>query len=262
MLSSATQGTGAAARWDALGPQPAQLLAWAGLALLGALVAGAAVRALVCDRRYRALRALDDCERAGVRHALAQAESGTSAELAVVVLERSDDHPQAGALAALTSLFVGSALLAGVLPWQQPALLLALQFALAACGALAAQLLPEARHWFISEQRANSAVQEQAVQEFAALELERTRARTGVLLLVSLLEHRVVVLADRGIAERAESGAWLSATELVLENVRAGDLAGGLRAGIERLGALLAEHAPLAADDRNERPDHFIVRAR
>jgi len=262
MTISSMQGSGAAARWDALAPQPAQLLALAGLALLGALVVFALVRALARDRRYRALRALDDCERAGVRQALAQAELVTSAELAVVVLERSDEHPQARALAALSSVFVGSALLAGWLPWDRPALLLALQLALAASGALLAQLLPEARHWFISRERADRAAQEQAVQEFAALELERTQARTGVLLLVSLLEHRVLVLADRGIAERTEQDAWESATELVLERVRAGDLAGGLRAGIDRLGTLLAEHAPRAADDRNERPDHFIVRAR
>lgn len=261
-MTIAMQGTGAAARWDALAPGPAELFAWAGLGLLGALVAFAIVRALVRDRRYRALRALDDRERAGLRHALAQAELGTSAELGVVVLERSDDHPQAHALAALVGVFVGSALLAGWLPWERPALLLASQLALAAAGALLVQWLPEARNWFIAPRRADGAAREQAVQEFAALELERTQGRTGVLLLVSLLEHRVLVLADRGIAERAEPDAWEGATELVLERVRVGDLAGGLRAGIERLGALLAEHAPRAADDRNERPDHFIVRAR
>jgi putative membrane protein len=102
---------------------------------------------------------------------------------------------------------------------------------------------------------------EQAVQEFAALALQRTRARTGVLIFVSLFERRVVVLGDDAIHARVGDAEWLAVDGLVIERVRDGALADGLVAGVERVGAVLAEHFPVSGDAQNELPDHLIVRS-
>lgn len=96
--------------------------------------------------------------------------------------------------------------------------------------------------------------------EFYELGLSQTEARTGVLLLVSLMEHRAVVLADRGISEKLDATAWQEVVDLMIDGVKSGDLAGGMCAAIDRCGELLAAHFPIAADDANELRDHLIVK--
>ena len=45
----------------------------------------------------------------------------------------------------------------------------------------------------------------------------------------------------------------------LIEQVREGRAADGIVAAIERVGAVLAEHFPRSADDRNEIPDRLII---
>jgi putative membrane protein len=177
-----------------------------------------------------------------------------------VVLERADSHPQARWLASLGATLLGSALLARQLPWQHPALLLCSQALLGAAGWVLAALLPDLQRLFISEARATEVAEEQAVQEFHRYGLHRTAHGTGVLLLVSLLERRVIVLGDAGIHARVTEDHWTGTAAAVLEGIEKGSLRDGLVAGIGRCGAVLAEHFPSKPDDRNELPDHLVVR--
>ena len=83
---------------------------------------------------------------------------------------------------------------------------------------------------------------------------------TGVLIFTSLLEHRVVVLGDRGIAEHLPEGFWADVREAILSGIRRGSLRDGLVEGVRLAGEALAEHAPWREGDRNEVPDRLIVR--
>lgn len=96
--------------------------------------------------------------------------------------------------------------------------------------------------------------------EFYELDLAQTDARTGVLLLVSLMEHRAVVLADHGISQKLEDTIWQEVVDLMINGVKSGDLAGGMCAAIDRCGELLASHFPIAEGDINELHDHLIVK--
>lgn len=78
--------------------------------------------------------------------------------------------------------------------------------------------------------------------------------------MVSLMEHRAVVLADHGISEKLDATIWQEVVDLMIDGVKGGDLAGGMCAAIERCGALLAPHFPIAADDANELRDHLVVK--
>ena len=62
--------------------------------------------------------------------------------------------------------------------------------------------------WVVSDQRMAQKVRFRAEQAFLEHVLHRTEFRTGVLILVSLLEHRVQVLADKSINDRVEAGTW------------------------------------------------------
>jgi len=84
-----------------------------------------------------------------------------------------------------------------------------------------------------------------------------TRERTGILLYVSLLEHRVEVLADRGIHERVEPGTWDGVVARVLDGIRTGRAEAGLVDAITHCGELLAQHFPVQPDDSDELPNRL-----
>ena len=82
-----------------------------------------------------------------------------------------------------------------------------------------------------------------------------------MLLFVSLFEHRVVVLADRGIDAHVGPEAWGAVDRAILAGLRRGSLREGLVEGIRLAGELLARHVPAPAErDPNELPDRLVVR--
>ncbi len=96
--------------------------------------------------------------------------------------------------------------------------------------------------------------------EFYELEMSQTQDRTGILLLVSLMEHRAVVLADHSIAEKLAAKIWQELVDVMIQGVKRGDLAAGMTQAIGRCGELLSPHFPIADDDINELRDHLVVK--
>jgi putative membrane protein len=231
-----------------------------GAVLALALLTWIVLRAVVQRSRYRAVRALGPVDTEKVREAVAAAERRTIGEILPVVVERSDPHPGAEWLAALSFVLVGSSLLIAWLPWDHPVWVLGWQLAIGALGFGLARWLPGLKRLFIPEARATAVAEEQAFQEFHRNGLHRTEGATGVLVFVSLLERRVVVLADEGIHARVPEGFWDEVDRTVLDGIRRGSLALGLVAGIERAGAALADEFPWHEGDRNEIPNRMIVR--
>jgi len=250
--------------WTAAGEQSSsalwEIIVLAGPLLFGALLLFLLARAVLRRRRYSANSVLGEEDKRAVHEAITAAERRTVGEILPVVVERSDPHPGANWLAAVAVALIGSALLAARLPWSHPALILLSQITLGAVGFGLARLLPGFKRMFIFEDRATAVAQEQAFQEFYANGLHRTEAATGVLLFVSLLEHRVVVLADEGIDAKSDAEFWADTDQRILEGIRRGSLRDGLIAGIERAGERLAEQFPWEDGDRNEIPDRLIVR--
>jgi putative membrane protein len=250
--------------WSAVGDQAGDgiwYLVAIGLPLIFvALFAIFVLRAFARQGRYRAVRALADEDHRAVHEALAEAERKTVGEILPVVVERSDPHPGAEWLAALSFLIVGSSALLAWMPWQNPLAVLVAQVGLGAAGFGLARLLPGFKRLFILENRATAVAEEQAFQEFYANGLHKTEAATGVLLFVSLLEHRVVILADEGIDAKVDAEFWADTDDAILDGIRAGSLRDGLLDGIRRAGELLSEQFPWREGDRNEIPDRLIVR--
>ncbi len=249
--------------WEAAGHSEGtwlEALGSFGAALLAVAFFVVLLRALMRRHRYRAVHVLKEDDLKAVHSELAATEKRTVGEVLPVVLERSDRYPGANWLAATFFVLVGSTLLAGVLPWHQPAFLLACQVVLGAVGYGAARSLPDFQRLFLREKRAREQAEEQALQEFYKNGLHETEAKTGVLLFVSLLEHRVIVLADTGINAKVKPEHWIETDGAILEGIRGGSLRDGLVAGIRSAGEVLAEHFPWEEGDRNEIPDRVIVR--
>jgi putative membrane protein len=98
-----------------------------------------------------------------------------------------------------------------------------------------------------------------AERAFAQHGIPQTHERTGVLLMLSMLERQVYVLPDREIGNRVSHDRWNDVVRAVIEPLKTGDIADGLCAGIERCGAILARVCPAPSrDNPNEIPDRVI----
>lgn len=250
--------------WAATGAQVTsdfwRLAGLVGAAVFAAVLLFLVVRAIFRQGRYRVARSFTERDQRAVHEAVAAAERRTVGEILPVVVERSDPHPGADWLAALCCLLVGTSLLAGWLPWERPLLLLLSQFVMAGAGFCLARVLPDFKRVFIFEDRATAVAEEQAFQEFYANGLHKTEAATGVLLFVSVLEHRVIILADEGIDSKVDEDFWADTDDAILDGIRKGSLSDGLISGVQRAGERLAEFFPCEEGNRNEIPDRVIVR--
>ena len=102
-------------------------------------------------------------------------------------------------------------------------------------------------------------VRRRALLLFRLAAENRTRAKTGVLLYVSLAEHRAEIVADASINAKVTPETWGAAMAALVEAIRDGRPGDGMVAAVEQIGAVLAEHFPRSADDTNELPDKLIL---
>ena len=86
----------------------------------------------------------------------------------------------------------------------------------------------------------------------------RTHGRTGILIYISMAEHRAEIVADEAIAGKVDPMVWGEAMAAMLAHVREGRVAEGMVAAVEKVGAVLEEHFPIAEGDTNELPDRLI----
>ncbi len=103
-------------------------------------------------------------------------------------------------------------------------------------------------------------VWQRAELEFHREGLNETSGRTGILLFVSLLEHQAVVLGDRAIAERLSKDVWLQVVNKMLEGPRSGQWAKKLEEALQLCGDLLIERFPAREGNKNELPNHVIIK--
>lgn len=116
------------------------------------------------------------------------------------------------------------------------------------------------RRWFTSTADLERQVWARAEVEFHRERMNRTRAGTGILLMLSMMEHQAVVLADHGIAGKIPQSTWDEVIQKVLEGARNRRLAEKLEEALRVCGTLLSQHFPVQPDDTNELPNCVIVK--
>lgn len=115
----------------------------------------------------------------------------------------------------------------------------------------------------IPDDNLERAVTMRAEAAFVEEEVFDTRDRTGILIFLSLFEHRAVILADAGINRAVPEDTWKVLVDRLVAGIRAGRAAEALRESVIRCGEVLAEHeVVLRSDDIDELPDAPRVRKR
>jgi putative membrane protein len=101
-------------------------------------------------------------------------------------------------------------------------------------------------------------VRRRAVTIFKAAAERRTENRAGILIYLSMGEHRAEIVADEAITKVTTPETWGEAMATLLADVREGRPGEGICAAIEQIGSVLAEHFPKTATNPNEIPDKLI----
>lgn len=219
---------------------------------------------------------LTDTEQTIVTRAVEAAERTTSGEIVTVLADRSDGYSDVVLVWAVTIAFTAMSVFAA-LPqpflgaWDQLFGLWGHQWSAGqiatmtiALGIIAFTLawlllsLDSLRFALIPGPVKTARVHEAAVRHFKVGAERRTHGRTGVLLYISMREHRAEIFADQLIAAKVPAEVWGDAMADMLTEIKAGRVGDAFAAGVRDVAAILAEHFPRAADDTNELPDRLI----
>lgn len=211
-------------------------------------------------------RLLKPEERARIGDAVRQAEGRTRAEIVPMIVSRSglyrDAKHRAGLILALLTLTGLLMLEAAWLPWNwdsgNAAWLVLCTVAAYAVGASAGTWSPIVR-LVTSRERMRQKVRLRAERAFAQHGVFQTRERTGVLLMLSVLERGVYVLPDRGVARLVSADQWNEVVQSVVDQVHFDDLAGALCTGVIRCGDILARACPATSDENPNEISNNVI---
>jgi putative membrane protein len=206
-------------------------------------------------------RLFSEDSRRRIDEAVREAESGTSGEIVVVIVDAADEYAEASWRLAFA--LAGLVMLADLsyrhyaafwLSWNPDTLCLAV-LAAGVLGFLASSW-PPLRRFLVGRDRMRRVVRRAADAAFANERVCETRERTGILVFLSLLERQVVVLPDTGIATKAAEISWAGVVETIVQGLKAGRPADALVAGVKSCGdTLRAAGFAARPDDTNEIPD-------
>ena len=206
---------------------------------------------------------LTDEDRVRLDGLIAGVEKRTNAQVVLALIRRSDSYAElpwkafalGSSLAALLIFFFDLQ----YYDWYPGMSTLATVAGILGNGvflALLTVLLPTFARWFLSDHRAEVEVLQYAESLFLSRELFATTSRTGILILVSLFERKVVVLPDKGLStllpDEARHGIIAEMTPLLKRR----SVGGAFEAGLEKLSAVLG--AGVAGSGRNELSDQLI----
>ena len=222
------------------------------------------------------IAAMTDADRAMVSAAVTAVERHTAGEVVTIVTAQSDDYADIAMLWSILAAFLALAALAlfadfylGLYDqmtggWTQqwhPRGLFALALLVASlkfAGMWLLQLWPPLRLLLVPAPVKHTRVRARAVTCFKVGAERRTHGRTGILIYLSMHEHRAEIVADEAIASKVAPEVWGEAMAAMLVHIREGRIGDGLVAAIGKVGEVLAEHFPLAEGDINELPDRLI----
>jgi putative membrane protein len=219
---------------------------------------------------------LSEAQKDKVSSAVAAAELETSGEIVTVLAERSDGYTDVAlwwaVLASFTAMSVFALfpdfyltsldwLLGGWTHGWTTGEVLSIMLGIGLLkflGVLAIQLWQPLKFFLVPPKVKHERVREAAIRHFKVGAERRTHGATGILVYLSMREHRAEIVADEAIAAKVPAEVWGEAMADMLIEIRQGRIAEGIAAGVRDVGKVLSQEFPRALDDVNELPDRLI----
>ncbi len=213
---------------------------------------------------------------ARVSESVSRAEAHTAGEIVTILADRSDGYTDV-ALAWAAFATIAALLALAIAPdfylnlydrltggWMQEwtprgVLTVAACVAVLKFGSvLLVQLWQPLKFFLIPPPVKTNRVHERAVRAFRIGAERRTHGRTGILIYLSMREHRAEIVADEAIATKVDPEVWGEAMDAMIGELKQGRVADGVIAAVERVGTVLTEYFPISDQDVNELPDRLI----
>lgn len=102
------------------------------------------------------------------------------------------------------------------------------------------------------EDHIEGAILDHAALVFEQLDMHRTAERNGVLIYVSVADHQLAVIGDKGIHDQVGNGFWSDVIAAMLPAFKAGTPSIGLVLGVGIVGEKLGRLFPRVSGDRDE----------
>ncbi len=197
-------------------------------------------------------------DKSRITAAIHAAEKGTSGEFVAVVARASDHYvfvPLVWA-AIVALLFPGACLLLGLpLRWVHLYQIQLLIFIVLAALFL---FVPELHIRLVPAPVKHVRASRLAKAQFYQQGVQLTPHHSGVLFFVSLAEHHVQIVADKGIHEKLGEAHWQGIIEMFVGEVGRGRVVDGFVDAIGACGAAMAEHYPPDPNDTSPLSDGLI----
>ena len=198
-------------------------------------------------------------ERKRIEASVVAAEQKSAGEIVPMIVSSSGRYAEAELTAVVVGLSIGTL---AALVWHDPWGSLQIYILWPVVGAFLGFVIasiPAVKRCLLPKQRVAEAVNARSLAAFAGHGLHHTRAHTGILILASLLEHRVVVLADQGINEKVPLGTWDEVIQLLTTGLKSGNACDAFCTAVERCGDILAQHFPRSPEDRDELSNKLVT---
>jgi putative membrane protein len=201
---------------------------------------------------------LSDPDRARIVAAVRAAEAKTTGEIFCVLSQSASHYSLVPVAWAAALALVVPLPLIYLTNWPASVIYLLQLAAFVAAAIVLAR--PALRFRIVPRRARHDRAHATAMRQFWAQGLHKTQRRTGVLIFVSLAERYAEIVADAGINEKVTPEVWNDAVAALTSAVKHGRIADGFVAAIERCGAVLAQHFPLAPGSVNpdELPDKLV----
>ena len=211
-----------------------------------------------------------------VSASVAKAESQTAGEIVTILADRSDGYSDIqlawASLVAFLKL-LGFAYFPGLvtgfmatvtgnwnLEWSPQGFVILATFATVVAFAVVwlIQQWDAVRFALIPGIVKTSRVHDRAIRAFRIGAERRTHGRTGILIYLSMREHRAEIVADEAIATKVDPQVWGEAMDAMIGELKLGRTADAMIVAVERVGKVLSDQLPRSDNDVNELPDRLI----
>lgn len=197
-------------------------------------------------------------EKENIAKSIGEVEKKTAGEVAVMVVDTSDDYPESNVLSGVLLGGLSALLLTDLFFDDSLWIFLPLTLIFSIVFGKLTNKLPAVKRYFIPKARIEEEVEQRAIQAFYEKGLYKTRDNTGVLFFISLMEHKAWVLADKGIYGKISQETLQEYAVDIAVGIKEGRAAQSLCHEISKVGEILAEHFPIKEDDINELPNQVL----
>ena len=208
-----------------------------------------------------------ETDKTRIKEAVKKVEEKTSGEIVPYIVKKSDNYNEAPFIASLI-IAVISIVVVNILSqlWLLPLKFDLLLYSLIFIGIILITfvpvlLCPFLKRTVVSDKKEMKMVNKRASEAFIAEEVFNTKDRTGILIFISQLEHKVEILADSGINQKVKPEEWSGIVKTIITGIKKKNTAEAIANAIEQCGELLVNAGfTITKDDTNELSDDLRIK--